>query len=68
MKQFELTPADEMKDKLWGKIGTPERDRMEAKLKEEVHAYFVGEAIRKARQAQQDMMNISYCTTLRKFC
>ena len=52
MKQFELTPADEMKDKLWGKIGTPERDRMEAKLKEEVHAYFVGEAIRKARQAQ----------------
>lgn len=52
MKQFELTPADEMKDKLWGKIGTPERDRMEAKLKEEVHAYFVGEAIRKARQTQ----------------
>ena len=52
MEQFELTPADEMKDKLWGKTGTPERDEMEAKLKEEVHAYLVGEAIRKARQAQ----------------
>lgn len=42
MEQFKLTPADEMKDKLWGKIGTPERDKMEAQLKEDVHAYFVG--------------------------
>ncbi len=52
MEQFKLTPADEMKDKLWGKIGTPERDKMEAQLKEDVHAYFVGEAIQKARLAQ----------------
>ncbi len=52
MEQFKLTPADEMKDKLWGKIGTPERDKMEAQLKEDVHAYFVGEAIKKARLAQ----------------
>lgn len=42
MEQFKLTSADEMKDKLWGKIGTPERDKMEAQLKEDVHAYFVG--------------------------
>ena len=52
MEQFKLIPADDMKDKLWGKIGTPERDAMEAQLQEEVHAYFVGESIKKARQAQ----------------
>lgn len=52
MEQFKFIPADEMKDKLWGKIGTPERDAMEAQLKEDIHAYYVGEAIRKARQAQ----------------
>lgn len=41
-----------MKDKLWGRRGTPEREAMETKLKEDVNAYFVGEAIRKARLAQ----------------
>ena len=43
----------DMKDKLWGKRGTPEREAMENQLKEEVNAYFVGEAIRKARLAQK---------------
>ena len=52
MEQIKLIPADEMKDKLWGKPGTPERDAMEAQLQEDVHAYMVGEAIRKARQEQ----------------
>ncbi len=52
MEQFKLIPADDMKDKLWGKVGTPERDAMEAQLREEVHAYYVGEAIKKARLAQ----------------
>lgn len=52
MEKFKLIPADEMKDKLWGKPGTPERDAMEAQLQEDVHAYMVGEAIRKARQEQ----------------
>lgn len=52
MEQFKLIPADEMKDKLWGKPGTPERDAMEAQLQEDVHAYMVGETIRKARQEQ----------------
>ena len=49
MAQMKLIPADNMKDKLWGKRGTPER---EAKLKEDVNAYIVGEAVRKARLAQ----------------
>ena len=50
---MKLIPADDMKDKLWGKRGTPEREAMENQLKEEVNAYFVGEAIRKARLAQK---------------
>lgn len=49
---MKLTPLSEIVDEVWGKIGTPERDAMETQLKEEVHAYFVGEAIKKARQAQ----------------
>ena len=52
MAQMKLIPADNMKDKLWGKRDTPEREAMEAKLKEDVNAYIVGEAIRKARLAQ----------------
>ncbi len=52
MAQMKLIPADNMKDKLWGKRGTPAREAMEAKLKEDVNAYIVGEAIRKARLAQ----------------
>ena len=53
MEQMKLIPADDMKDKLWGKRGIPEREAMENQLKEEVNAYFVGEAIRKARLAQK---------------
>ena len=49
---MKLHAFDDYKDELFGKVGTPERDEMEAKLKEEVDAYFVGEAIRKARLAQ----------------
>lgn len=47
-----FTPADDMKDELWGPIGTPERDAMEAQLKKDIQAYFVGEAIKKARLKQ----------------
>lgn len=46
---MKFTPADDLINDVWGKTGTPERDAMEAKLKEEVHAYFVGEAIKNAR-------------------
>ena len=35
-----------------GKVGTSKRDAMEKQLKEEVNAYFVGDTIRKMRQAQ----------------
>lgn len=52
MSQMKLIPADKMKDKLWGKRGTPEREAMEEQLKEDVNAYLVGETIRKARLAQ----------------
>ena len=41
--------ADALIDDIWGNVGTPERDAMEAQLKEEVNTYFVGEAIKKAR-------------------
>ena len=52
MAKINFTPADDMKDELWGPIGTPERDAMEAQLKEDIHAYFIGEAIKKARLKQ----------------
>ena len=47
-----FTPADDLIDEVWGKVGTPERDAMEAQLKEELQAYYVGEAIKKARLKQ----------------
>ena len=49
---MKLTSLSEHVNKAWGEIGTPERDAMEAQLKDEVDAYFVGEAIRKARLKQ----------------
>ena len=52
MAQIRLTPLEEIVDEVWGAKGTPERDEMEVQLKEDLHAYYLGEAIRKARQAQ----------------
>lgn len=52
MAKINFTPADDMKDELWGPIGSPERDAMEAQLKEDIQSYFVGEAIKKARLKQ----------------
>lgn len=52
MAKINFTPADELIDAVWGKAGTPERDAMEAQLKEDIQAYFVGEAIKKARLRQ----------------
>lgn len=49
MAQMKFRKADALIDDVWGKVGTPERDAMEAQLKEEVNAYFVGEAIKNAR-------------------
>ncbi len=52
MAKMNFTPADKLIDDVWGKVGTPERDAMEAQLKEDIQAYFVGEAIKKARLKQ----------------
>lgn len=52
MAKMNFTPADKLIDDVWGKVGTPGRDVMEAQLKEEIQAYFVGEAIKKARVEQ----------------
>ena len=40
---------EEMKDKHIGKVGTPERDKYEQELAEEIQAYHLGEAIKEAR-------------------
>ena len=53
MARMNLTLADDMKDELWGPIGTPERDAMESQLKEEINTYLVGEAIKNARLKQR---------------
>ena len=50
--KMNLTPADDLVDEVWGKKGTPERDAMEAKLKEDLQAYYIGEAIRAERLKQ----------------
>ena len=52
MAKMNLTSLDVLTDEVFGKRGTPKRDAMEKRLQEEVNAYFVGEAIRKMRQAQ----------------
>lgn len=52
MAKMNMTSLDVLTDEVYGKVGTPKRDAMEKQLKEEVNAYFVGETIRKMRQAQ----------------
>ena len=49
---MKLTTLQEAKDKVFGPIGTPERDEYERRLADELHAYHVGEAIKLAREAQ----------------
>ncbi len=52
MADMKLTPLGDIVNEVWGEPGNPERDRMELQLKEDLHAYHLGEAIKKARQAQ----------------
>lgn len=52
MAKMNFTPADEFVDEVWGKIGTPERNKMEEQVKEEVNSYLLGEAIKKERIKQ----------------
>ena len=52
MAKMTFVPSDKLVDDVWGKVGTPERDTMEAQVKEEAQAYFVGEAIKRTRLKQ----------------
>lgn len=52
MAKLNLTPLATVVDEVWGKKGTPKRDAMEEQLKEDVNSFYLGEAIRKARLAQ----------------
>ena len=52
MSKMTFRPADSLVDDVWGKRGTPDRDAMETRLKEEADAYFIGEAIKSARLQQ----------------
>ena len=69
MAQMKLIPADNMKDKLWGKRGTPEREAMETKLKEDVNAYIVGEAYARLdwhkTSRKNNLVNVSVCSVLK---
>ena len=49
MKTYSL---EEITDETFGPIGTPKRDEIERRLAEELHAYRIGEAIKKARTEQ----------------
>lgn len=51
MEKMRLIPFELVEDEIVGKIGTPVRDDYERKLQEEINAYHIGEAIKKARQA-----------------
>lgn len=47
---MKLISAAELTDRVFGKIGTPKRDAMEAQLAREVRAHEVARAIKRARQ------------------
>ena len=44
--------SEEVLDKHFGKVGTPHRDEFERSVASSVHAYKLGEAIKKARLEQ----------------
>lgn len=55
MKQIgnmKLYSLEEVKDEVLGKIGTPVRDEHEQRVAASIHAYKLGEAIKKARIEQ----------------
>ena len=52
MTQVKLTPFEDVLDGFYGKKGTPARDKFEADVDESLHAYRIGEAIKKARLEQ----------------
>lgn len=52
MGQMKLIDSSEFVDRVWGKVGTPERDAMEMQIKEERESYMMGESLKKARMSQ----------------
>lgn len=52
MAKMNLTPLSVVVDDVWGEKGTPERDAMETQLKEDLQAYYIGEAIKAERLRQ----------------
>ena len=52
MAKMKLIPFEQHLDEFIGKVGTPERDEFEAEVAEAVHAYEIGELIKKARLQQ----------------
>ena len=46
---IKLVPADSLIDDVWGRVGTPRRDEMEAQIEAEIKAREVGDTIRSTR-------------------
>ena len=49
---MKIYTLEEMENKHIGKVGTPERDKYEQELSDELQAYHLGEAIKEARLSQ----------------
>ena len=49
---MKLYTHEELLDRDLGPVGTPKRDKFDQEVADEIHAYKVGEAIKKARLAQ----------------
>lgn len=47
---MKLFSFEEILDEDLGEVGTPERDAFEAEVAAEIHAYHIGEAIKRARK------------------
>ena len=52
LAEMNLTPLDDVLDKHFGKVGTPERDAFESNVDDALHAFRLGEAIKEARIEQ----------------
>ncbi|MCD8284776.1 MAG: helix-turn-helix domain-containing protein [Prevotellaceae bacterium] len=50
---MKLYTLEECLDKRFGPVGTPERDELEAEVNADLQAYFVGNAVKKARLEQK---------------
>ena len=52
MGQMKLYDFEDILSEQYGEIGTPRRDQFERQVDEAVHAYRIGEAVKKARLQQ----------------